>query len=154
MDSERVLFIVVGVVVIIAVGQLLIRSGRRYLAGAVPAERASAGPAASLVAALFHILCLGLVALISVLSVGSDPQTRFLVQLGILLVILAGVYGVALVQINRRRDEALAAEAEGPHNGFREPFREPEDSGGLRIRPVVDPSAEGPIVGPGGERVG
>jgi hypothetical protein len=155
MDSERLLFIVVGVVVVFAIGQLLIRSGRRFLAGSVPAERASAGPAASLVAALFHILCLGLVALISVLSVGSDPQTRFLVQLGILLVILAGVYGVALVQINNRRDEALAAEAEGgPHNDMREPFREPEDSGGLRIRPV-DPSGQGgPIVGPGGERVG
>src|SRR6201999_1367538 len=159
MDSERLLFIVVGVVVVFAIGQLLIRGGRRFLAGSVPAERASAGPAASLVAALFHILCLGLVALISVLSVGSDPQTRFLVQLGILLVILAGVYGVALVQINRRRDEALAAEAKSPHSGnyggneVREPFREPEDSGGLRIRPV-DPSAGGPIVGPGGERVG
>jgi hypothetical protein len=92
--------------------------------------------------------------LISVLPFGSDPQTRFLVQLGILLVILAGVYGVALTQISRRRTEALAAEAEAtPRGEFREPFREPEDSGGLRIRPV-DPSGEGPIMGPGGERVG
>lgn len=155
MDSEQVLFIVVGVVVVFAVGQLLIRSGRRYLAGTVPAERQAAGPAASLVAVLFHLLCLGIVALISVLSVGSSPQTRFLVQTGLLLVILAGVYGVALMQINRRRDEALVAEAEAQDLSAAQEPREP-DSGGLRIRPV-DPTApsRGPIVGPGGEtRVG
>lgn len=152
MDSEQVLFIVVGVVVVFAVGQLLIRSGRRYLAGTVPAERHAAGPAASLVAVLFHLLCLGIVALISVLSVGPNPQTRFLVQMGLLLVILAGVYGVALMQINRRRDEALVAEAEAQELSAHE--REP-DSGGLRIRPA-DPTAQhGPVVGPGGEtRVG
>jgi protein-S-isoprenylcysteine O-methyltransferase Ste14 len=144
-DSERVLFIVVGVVIVVAVGQLLIRSGRRYLAGSVPAERAAAGPAANLVAVLFHLLTLGVVVLISVLAIGSDPQTRFLVQLGILLVVLAGVYGVALVQINRRRDEALIAEVETR-----------ESTTGLRIRPA-DPGADGPrvppgsAIGPGGE---
>jgi hypothetical protein len=152
MDSEQVLFIVVGVVVVLAVGQLLIRSGRKFLAGAVPGERASAGPAASLVAALFHLLTLGIVALISVLSVGSDPETRFLVQMGIFLVVLAGVYGVALVQINRRREEALVAEVEA-HDSY-EPDVPSTPSAGLRIR-AVDGNERGPIVGPGGEsRVG
>ena len=147
MDNERVLFIVVGVVIVFAVGQLLVRSGGRYLAGAVPAERASAGPAASLVAVLFHLLTLGIVALISVSSWGSSPETRFLTQVGILLVVLAGVYAIALSLINRRRDEALAAEVD-VHGEVRE---DPGlDSGGLRVQPV-DPSARGPIVGPGGQ---
>jgi hypothetical protein len=146
MDSERVLFIVVGVVIVFAVGQLLVRSGGRYLAGAVPAERASAGPAASLVAVLFHLLTLGIVALISVSSWGSSPETRFLTQLGILLVVLAGVYAIALSLINRRRDEALAAEVD-VHGEVRDPGL---DNGGLRVQPV-DPSTRGPIVGPGGQ---
>jgi hypothetical protein len=137
MDSEQILFIVVGVVIVFGVGQLLIRSGRRYLAGSAPGEKASAGPAASLVAALFHLLTLGVVALISVLSIGSDAQTRFLVQVGVFLVVLAGVYAVALVQINRRREEALVAEAEA-HDPYVSPTQQPEP--GLRIRPV-DPSS-------------
>jgi hypothetical protein len=149
MDNERVLFIVVGVVIVIAVGQLLVRSGRRYLAGSVPGERASAGPAASLVAVLFHLLTLGIIALISVLEIGSTAETRFLIQFGILLVVLAGIYSVALMQINRRREDAMVADFEG-HSEVGEPT--PEN--GLRIRPA-DPSAHGPVVGPGGEtRIG
>lgn len=143
MDSEQILFIVVGVVIVFGVGQLLIRSGRRYLAGSAPGERASAGPAASLVAVLFHLLTLGVVALLSVLSIGSDVVTRFLVQVGVLLVVLAGVYAVALVQINRRREEALVAEAEA--HDFREP--EPQEMS-LRIRPA-DPSAQSPAINSG-----
>jgi hypothetical protein len=145
MDSERVLFIVVGVVIVFAVGQLLVRSGGRYLAGAAPTERESAGPAASLVAVLFHLLTLGIVALISVSSWGSSQETRFLTQLGILLVVLAGVYAIALGLINRRRDEAVATEYE-THGEFREADR---DNSGLRVRPV-DPSVGGPV-GPGGQ---
>ena len=149
MDNERVLFIVVGVVIVIAVGQLLIRSGRRYLAGSVPGERASAGPAASLVAVLFHLLTLGIIALISVWAVGSTPETRFLVQFGVLLVVLAGIYSVALVQINRRREDAMVADFEHTETG------EPTPESGLRIRPV-NPSGQGPVAGPpsGETRIG
>jgi hypothetical protein len=149
MDNERALFIVVGVVIVIAVGQLLIRSGRRYLAGSVPGERASAGPAASLVAVLFHLLTLGIIALISVFDVGSTPETRFLIQFGILLVVLAGIYSVALAQINRRREDALVADFEG-HSEAGDPTPE----SGFRIRPN-DPSTNGPVVGPSGDtRIG
>jgi hypothetical protein len=134
MNTEQVLFIVVGIVIVVGVGQLLIRSGRRYLAGSVPGERASAGPAANLVAVLFHLLTLGIVALISVLAIGSDLTTRFLVQVGLLLVVLAGVYAIALVQINRRREEALVAEVEA-HDP--DGVQHPELN--LRIRPVDPP---------------
>jgi hypothetical protein len=144
MDSERLLFLVVGVVIVFAVGQLLVRSGGRYLAGSVPAERAAAGPAASLVAVLFHLLTLGLVALISVAPWGSSAETRFLIQLGVLLVVLAAVYAVALSLINRRRDEALAAEVD-----LHGEIREHELDNGLRVRPVDPPT--GGTVGPGGQ---
>jgi hypothetical protein len=140
MDSERVLFLVVGVVIVIAVGQALVHSGRRFLAGSVPSDQGSAGPAASLVAVLFHLLTLGIVALISVSTWGSTEETRFLIQLGILLVVLAGVYAIALSLINRRRDEALAVEVE-THGEVRESNAGPNNPG-LRIRPV-DPTSGG-----------
>lgn len=143
MDTERVLFIVVGVIIVIGVGQLLIHSGRRYLARSVPTESAAAGPAANLVAVLFHLLTFGIVVLLSIMAIGGDPEIRFLVQLGILLIVLAGVYGIALTQLNRRRDEALVAEAEA-HNDR----QQPDPDVGLRIRPANPTS--GPV-GPGGE---
>lgn len=147
MDSERVLFIIVGVVIVVGVGQLLIHSGRRYLAGSAPAESAAAGPAASLVAVLFHLLTFGIVVLLSIVSVGGTTQIRFLVQLGVLLIVLAGVYGVALTQLNRRKDEALV-EAE-LRADQRQDMVASEREVGLRIRPAE--SANGGPVGPGGE---
>ncbi len=141
MDSEQLLFIVVGVVIVIAVGQLLRRSGKRYLAGSAPAEKAAAGPAANLVAVLFHLLTLGIVVLLSVMSIGSTTQTRFLVQLGIFLLVLAAVYGVALMLINRRRDEALAIEVETHGDVRRDPERlvEVDEQREPGLRPM-DPS--------------
>jgi hypothetical protein len=144
MDSERLLFLVVGVVIVFAVGQLLVRSGGRYLAGSVPGERAAAGPAANLVAVLFHLLTLGIVALISVTTWGASRETRFLIQLGIFLVVLAAVYAIALSLINRRRDEALATEVD-----MHGEIREQELNNGLRVRPVEPPT--GGTVGPGGQ---
>lgn len=153
MDTERVLFIIVGVVIVIGVGQLLIRSGRRYLAGSVPTESASAGPAANLVAVLFHLLTFGIVILLSIMSVGGTFEIRFLVQLGILLIVLAGVYGVALTQLNRRREDALIAEAENQnHNAEVSDSPRVGEQGGPRVRPSAHSQTAGPI-GPGGERV-
>lgn len=152
MDTERVLFIVVGVVVVIGVGQLLVHSGRRYLAGSVPAaESSAAGPAANLVAVLFHLLTFGIVVLLSIVSVGGTTEIRFLVQLGVLLIVLAGVYGIALTLLNRRREDALVAEID-THAESRgdQPHGEPRT--GVRVRPAR-PTAD-PVVGPGGETTG
>ena len=136
MDSERILFIVVGVVIVFGVGQLLVRSGRRFLA---PAEKEAAGPAARLVAVLFHLLTLGIVVLLSVVSIGSTSELRFLYQLGILLIVLAAVYGIALMQMNRRRDEALVAEVE--QAGLRRAVPADDDRRDVRMQPH-DPAVD------------
>lgn len=109
MDSERVIFLVVGVLVVLVVGQLLTMSGRRYLAGSAPTEGRSAGPAAVLVAVLFYLLTLGIVALLAVVPIGSGSN-GLLLRLGILLVALAAVFGITLTLLSRRRQEALAVE--------------------------------------------
>lgn len=134
MDSERILFIVVGAAIVFAVGQLLVRAGKRYLA---PAEKGAAGPAASLVAVLFHLLTLGIVVLLSVTSIGGDSENRFLIQLGIFLIVLAAVYGIALMQINRRREEALVAGVEQAENRRETPVEGDQE----RLRPI-DPAVD------------
>ena len=111
MDTERIVFLIVAVIVVFLVGQLIVQSGRRYLA-AGSARRAGAASGANLVAVLFHLATLGLVALISVVPLGGPADQRFLVRLGILLLVLAVVYGITLALLNRRRDEVLVAEVD------------------------------------------
>lgn len=112
MDSERILFLVVGVAVVIVVGRLTIHSGRHYVADA--ARRRGAASGANLVAVLFHLATLGVVALIAVLPLGGAADQRFLVRTGILLLILAAVYGITLALLNRRREQAMVTEVDRP----------------------------------------
>jgi hypothetical protein len=112
MDPERILFLVVGVVVVLIVGRLTVRSGRRYVAE--DARRRGAASGASLVAVLFHLATLGVVALIAVLPLGGAAAERFLVRTGILLLILAAVYGITLALLNRRREQAMVTEFDRP----------------------------------------
>ncbi|HEX3612447.1 MAG TPA: hypothetical protein VHU88_12240 [Sporichthyaceae bacterium] len=113
MSSERIAFLVIGLVVVVVVGRLIINSGRSYVAAAGSSGR-SAASAASLVAVLFHLATLGLVALIAVLPLGGAAPQRVLIRVGILLVVVAAVYGVMLALLNRRREEAMAVELDVP----------------------------------------
>lgn len=139
MDNERIVFLVIGVVIVLIVGRLLTRSGRRYLTNSAPGERQSAGSAATLVAVLFHLLTLGIVALLSVAPVGLSGQQGLLVRVGILLVVLALIYGVALSLLNRRRQEAIIADIETERVRGN---RGDEVHAGIRVEPVApdDPS--------------
>ena len=130
MDTEHVAFLIVGVVIVFLVGQLLIGAGRRYLARSAPSEGGAAAPAATLLAVLFHLLTLGIVALIAVAPIGGGPTTEFLVQAGILLIALAIIYAIALNLLGRQRDEAMVAEFEHRAQLPNEPR--------LTVRPKVD----------------
>lgn len=111
MDTGRIVFLVVGVVVVFAVGRLMIHSGRRYVADETGGRRGAAS-GANLVAVLFHLATLGVVALIAVLPLGGAPDERFLLRTGVLLLVLAAVYGITLGLLNRRREQAMVAEYE------------------------------------------
>ncbi|HEY3610524.1 MAG TPA: hypothetical protein VGL06_23685 [Pseudonocardiaceae bacterium] len=115
MDNERVIFLVIGVLIVVAVGQLLAMGGRRYLADAVPSERRSSGSAATLVAVLFHLMTLGIVALLAVIPFGGSAGDGLLLRLGVLLIALAAIFGVTMTLLSRRRQEALATEIETAH---------------------------------------
>jgi hypothetical protein len=114
-DNERVVFLVIGVLIVVAVGQLLAMSGRRYLANAAPSERQSSSSAATLVAVLFHLMTLGIVALLAVIPLGGSASEGLLLRLGVLLIALAAIFGVTMMLLSRRRQEALATEIETAH---------------------------------------
>lgn len=112
MDTGDVVFLALGVVVVGIVGRLLIYSGSQYLdTGDSEDSGRGSGSMAVLVAVVFHLVTLGLLALVAVLPVGNTEAHTFLIRLGILLIVLGVVYAATLGILARGREEAVAEAA-------------------------------------------
>lgn len=111
MDTGTVYYLVAGVIAIVIVGRLLAYSGKRYLAGAEvsPRGRESASSVASLVSMLFHLVTLGLAALLAAIPFGGDQTQVFLVRIGLLLMLVAAAYAIALRMLTRRKQEEVVS---------------------------------------------
>ena len=114
MDTNGyITFLVLGVALILIDGQLIYRSGRRYLQEVYKPEAARS--MMQLVTVLFSLVVLGLLALISLIDVDSGlPARDVVVQLGMVLLMLAVMHGVTLAILmkirNRRRQEKITDE--------------------------------------------
>ncbi|MGH3925539.1 MAG: hypothetical protein ACRDS9_19910 [Pseudonocardiaceae bacterium] len=98
-----VTFLIVGVVLIVIDGQLIARSGRGYLQEAY--ESGAGSSLNKLVAALFYLVMLGLLALISLIDVDTGlPIRDVVVKLGVLLLVLAVAHAVTIAILLRIRD--------------------------------------------------
>ena len=98
-----VAFLIVGVALVLIDGQLIARSGRGYLQKAY--ETGAGRSMTKLVAALFYLMMLGLLALISLINVDTGlPIRDLVVKLGVLLLVLAVVHGVTITILLRIRD--------------------------------------------------
>jgi len=106
-------FLFLGVLIVLADGQILYRSGLGYLRKVYSSE--SARSVMQAIAVLFHLATLGLVALISMLNVSTGMPVRDLVvKLGVVLLVLAVAHGITLAIVvgirNRRREEQIEEE--------------------------------------------
>ncbi|KAA2261493.1 hypothetical protein F0L68_17100 [Solihabitans fulvus] len=144
--QEYVVYLVIGVVLVLADGQLLARSGRAYLTE-FHADEPGARSANQLVVGLFHLVMLGLLALMSTvrIDVGS-PAQNLVAKLGYTLLLLALVHGcvmVVLIRIRRRRREQLLAEemATQVESGRKTPSR-------LVVEPAPEEAGRQPSVAP------
>ncbi|RJQ77784.1 hypothetical protein D5S17_15340 [Pseudonocardiaceae bacterium YIM PH 21723] len=109
MGTEIVLFLIVGVVIAVVSGQMFSYNGRKYVGG----KRGGAG--AALASIPFHLATLGVVVLISVYPFEGEPIRNFLLRLGLLLLLLAVLYGIAVGVFHRRHQEQEVAEFERKH---------------------------------------
>lgn len=102
-----VTFLVVGAALILIDGQLIARSGRGYLQQT--ADESGAGRSMiKMVAALFYLVMLGLLALISLIDVDTGlPVRDLVVKLGVLLLVLAAVHGLTIAILLRMKDRRL-----------------------------------------------
>ncbi|HWE90907.1 MAG TPA: hypothetical protein VG317_15725 [Pseudonocardiaceae bacterium] len=112
--GSYVAFLLLGVILIVADGQLLYHSGREYLSAAYGNGR-DAAPIGRLISVLFHLVMLGVLGVLSTVDVpvnGSLPAV--VTRIGILLLILGAGHGLTIWTLagirNRQQDRRLATD--------------------------------------------
>lgn len=106
MDTNSyVIFLVVGVLMVVVDGQFIYHSGKRYLDGAKGDSEAEASMT-RLIVGLFHLIVLGLLALISMIPFpGGSSLPSVVGRLGVVLLLLGLAHGVVIGVLNRQREE-------------------------------------------------
>ncbi|GAA4777460.1 hypothetical protein GCM10023200_07880 [Actinomycetospora chlora] len=100
--------LVVGVVAIVVVGQLLRRAGHDFLEE-VYGDRTIATSLNAMLVTLYHLLALGLLTMVATAELGFGGAQLVVARSGFFLLVLGGVYGLALFGLatarNRRRQQ-------------------------------------------------
>lgn len=105
--------ILVGLLITIGVGQILFRSGEPFLEE-VFQNKETARSLNRLLGVLFHLLTLGVLAMISIADIpsGSGPVQTIVFKIGVVLLIVGIAYGVSMLVLlrirERRRQNALS----------------------------------------------
>jgi hypothetical protein len=137
-------FLVIGVVLVLIDGQLIYRSGRRYLENSY-GDPAAGASMTRLVTVLFHLATLGVLALVSTIDMGGSDLPGVVARIGVLLLILALAHAITLGALARIRGEQ---EVEAVvQRGGRSPRTEPEMQGPT-VTPVPGQEGRYPDVSP------
>ena len=97
-------FVALGTTLTLLVGQLLFRSGQVYLEDVFDGDRRLATSVNRLLGVLFHLVMLGVLALISTISVPVDGVTQTVVtKLGVVLLVLGGGHAATMWGLGRAR---------------------------------------------------
>lgn len=103
-NNSYVLFLILGIGLVFADGQIIYRSGLRYLGNSY-GDRGSGRSMARLVSVLFHLGVLGVLALISTIDFTTDtPLEGVVLRLGVVLVVLAIAHAITISVLTRIRD--------------------------------------------------
>jgi hypothetical protein len=103
-DSSYLLFLLLGTALVFIDGQIIYRSGLRYLGNSY-GDRGSARSMARLVSVLFHLSVLGILAVISTIDFAADSAMEGIVlRLGVVLVVLAIAHAITISILTRIRD--------------------------------------------------
>jgi hypothetical protein len=103
-NSSYVLFLILGTVLVVVDGQIIYRSGLRYLGNSY-GDRGSGRSMARLVSVLFHLGVLGVLALISTIDFSTNtPLQGIVLRLGVVLVVLAIAHALTISVLTRLRD--------------------------------------------------
>ncbi|PVZ11057.1 hypothetical protein [Actinomycetospora cinnamomea] len=120
--ASYVVTVVIGIVIVLVVGQLLRRLGYDFLRE-IHGDRTRTTSLNYLLVTLFHLIALGLLTLVSTANLGLNGIQLIITKTGIFLLVLGAVYGLAVLGLEtarkRRREEALedSIRSRGPDRG-------------------------------------
>lgn len=114
--------VVVGIVITLVVGVLLRRIGRDFLAE-VYRDRSFSTSLTYLLVTLYHLFALGLLTLVASADLDLAGVQSVVVRIGIFLLVLGGVYGLAVLALerarSRQREETFEDDVRGRSEGLR-----------------------------------
>jgi uncharacterized BrkB/YihY/UPF0761 family membrane protein len=108
--AQYITLLAVALVLTFLVGRLLITAGEPFLNDVFHDKRVTRS-VNLLLSVLFHLITLGVLAIISIVNVGNlqdQPLQRFVVRLGIVLLVLGIAYGVSMLVLIRVRERRKA----------------------------------------------
>lgn len=110
-----IVLVVVGILITVGVGQILYRSGEPFLEE-VFQNKDTARSLNRLLVLLFHLLTLGVLAMISIVDTpsGTSPLQAIVFKIGVVLLIVGIAYGVSmlvLIRVRERRRQAALSDA-------------------------------------------
>jgi hypothetical protein len=108
--TQYIVLLAVSVVLTFIVGRLLVRAGEPFLLEVFHDEKVTRS-VNLLLSVLFHLVTLGVLAIISVTDVAGDNALQtFVVKLGVVLLTLGIAYGISMLVLIRVRERRRAAE--------------------------------------------
>lgn len=121
-SGAYLLILAIGAVIVLIDGQLIMRKAPSYLDEVYENPRRSRQITA-MVVGLFHLVMLGVVALVSSVGLDQNAGTQtVLARIGVLLLLAAVGHGVTLLVLSRLREQELATQvAEGEFRRRPEP---------------------------------
>lgn len=108
--AQYIVLLAVSVVLTFVVGRLLVTAGEPYLQEVFRDTKVTRS-VNLLLSVLFHLITLGVLAIISVADLGgidAEPLQRFVARLGVVLLVLGIAYGVSmlvLIRVRQKRKE-------------------------------------------------
>ena len=110
--AQYILLLAVSVVLTFGVGRLLVTAGEPFLEE-VFRDRAVTRSVNLLLSVLFHLITLGVLAIISILDLANldaQPLQKFVLRLGVVLIVLGVAYGISMLVLIRGRERRKADE--------------------------------------------
>ena len=108
--AEYLLLLAIAMGLTVAVGRILVVAGEPFLQE-VFHDRTVTRSVNLLLSVLFHLVTLGVLALVSVIDLGiADGAQRVVVRLGVVLLVLGVAYGVCMLVLIRVRERRRAAQ--------------------------------------------
>jgi hypothetical protein len=102
------IILAVGIAIVAVDGQVILRKAPAYL-DEVYDDDARSRKVTAMVVALFHLIMLGLVALVSSVGLAADAGIQSVVaRVGVLLLLTALGHGITMIVLSRLREEELA----------------------------------------------